>query len=751
MNMFYSKNIFVLSLWLASLLGCSNQENKVKAEFQKATELFKQANLSKNSDKINYYKKQIEALNLIDELPLKYPQSTFVIQLLNGDIKIYGSSINQIRNSLTPKKSIYDAAKNGDIDMVKLHLAMDINVNAQDTINVTPLSYAAHNSNLDIVELLVINGADINGKDREGSFTPLIHAVLFADIRTIDGLILLGANIDEVSDKNIESTPLNYAIHRYNKTKNGESFKIIKTLIENGANINGTYNSAISQGLKNIPLDLKFYGTPLDYVEIGDVETLKLRDYLIEKGAKTSLELNDDRSITAAAESGDLIAVKEHIQNGADINRIDSNSKTPLFLSTEMGHLDIVRYLVSKGAKLNTIDPIGITVLHVAASAGHIDIVKLLCESGINVDIESPHGSPLQQATKAGNFEIVKFLIANGANVNSAVGVFTRGQTPLHYTADKGFIEIAKFLIEKSANLEAKNDSESFLALGTPLCSAAANGKVSMVELLIKSGANVNAFDGNGNTPLHQASHSSKDSDDGSTRILNAFGVELPDQNSEVAKLLVENGANKNKKNLKGHTPLDKALARKDFIVFNYLKSKGAKSSNQLNYAPSQKDITIFLNAINDGNLNLVNKYLEFGMDADVNNSKTGSTGLHIASWVGLSSITHLKITKGLINFGADVNLKDKQGWSALSYSAYQGNIEITKLLINNGANLNIKDNLGSTAFHHAVSNNKVNIVKQLLDSGADLDIKNNIGKNPMELANDDLKEIIKKHKNLKK
>ena len=64
-----------------------------------------------------------------------------------------------------PRMSIHEAARNGDIEVVKQHLAADVDVNAVDNGIDTPLHKAASFSKHEIIELLIANGANVNAKD----------------------------------------------------------------------------------------------------------------------------------------------------------------------------------------------------------------------------------------------------------------------------------------------------------------------------------------------------------------------------------------------------------------------------------------------------------------------------------------------------------------------------------------------------------------------------------------------------------
>ena len=76
-----------------------------------------------------------------------------------------------------PNISIHIAAKTGDIQAVKQHLAAGTDVNAKDYRGWTPLYFAASRGHKEIAELLVDKGADVNAKS-DGDWTPLFTAAL---------------------------------------------------------------------------------------------------------------------------------------------------------------------------------------------------------------------------------------------------------------------------------------------------------------------------------------------------------------------------------------------------------------------------------------------------------------------------------------------------------------------------------------------------------------------------------------------
>jgi uncharacterized protein len=96
----------------------------------------------------------------------------------------------------------------------------------------------------------------------------------------------------------------------------------------------------------------------------------------------------------------------------------------------------------------------------------------------------------------------------------------------------------------------------------------------------------------------------------------------------------------------------------------------------------------------------------------------------------------NLDIFQILLAAGADVNIKERSGETALSKAAYWGHLEIINLLLSAGAEVNGIDNEeGSAPLINAIYFGRIQIVKILLDAGANPNLRDKNGKTAIEIA----------------
>ncbi|KAM4577745.1 ankyrin-1a isoform 3-T3 [Fundulus diaphanus] len=551
----------------------------------------------------------------------------------------------------------------------------------------TPLHIAAHYENLNVAQLLLNRGANVNFTPKNG-ITPLHIASRRGNVIMVRLLLDRGAQIDAKTKD--ELTPLHCA------ARNGH-VRIIEILLDHGAPIQAKTKNGLS------PIHMAAQGDHMDCVkqllqynaEIDDI-TLdhltplhvaahcghhRMAKVLMDKGAKpNSRALNGFTPLHIACKKNHMRVMDLLLKQSASIEAVTESGLTPLHVASFMGHLNIVKILLQKGASPSASNVKVETPLHMASRAGHFEVAEFLLQNSSPVDAKAKDDqTPLHCAARMGHKELVKLLLDHKANPNSTT---TAGHTPLHIAAREGHVHTVRILLDMDAQ-QTKMTKKGF----TPLHVASKYGKVDVAELLLERGANPNAAGKNGLTPLHVAVHHN---------------------NLDVVNLLVSKGGSPHSAARNGYTALHIASKQNQVEVANSLLQYGASAN-----AESLQGVTPLHLASQEGRPDMVS--LLISKQANVNlGNKSGLTPLHLVAQEG-----HVGIADILVKQGASVYAATRMGYTPLHVASHYGNIKMVKFLLQQQANVNSKTRLGYTPLHQAAQQGHTDIVTLLLKHGA--------------------------------
>ena len=413
------------------------------------------------------------------------------------------------------------AAHWDDLTAVRTLVEAGADVNAANELGATPLWLAAENGSAPIIEVLLAAGASPNPRLARGE-TPLMAAARAGGTAAVEALVAAGADIDAAETLRGQKA-LMWALSEGH-------LDAARVLLDHGADVHSRSKSGY---------------TPLLF----------------------------------AVRQNDLDAVRLLLARGANVNDRAEDGSTPLVVATTVGYLDMGEFLLTLGADPNA-DGTGFTALHKAVAKWQTVTTPQYQHT--------PLAKHLFWIDPARRMEYVKLLLSHGAHPNArlrglppryganlgmnpgnGLGI-VQGATPFFLAAYAGDVELMRLLVANGADPSLGSNDGT-----TPLIAAAGafyietenvvpeSAYFEVVKLCIALGNDVNAANNQGNTALHAT----------------AFGGF-----TTVAQWLADQGADLNALNKAGRTPLDVAqrsivsgMIRQQPAVAALLEQLGAK------------------------------------------------------------------------------------------------------------------------------------------------------------------------------
>jgi uncharacterized protein len=147
-----------------------------------------------------------------------------------------------------------------------------------------------------------------------------------------------------------------------------------------------------------------------------------------------------------AINKNSVSTVQQLIQNGVNVDELDSNGDAPLVIAAYKGYNEIVKLLLEAGADVRAVDPgMKATALHAAAYAGRTEAARLLIQYNIDINKQGPYNgyTALHDAIWQNNVEIVKLLLAAHADLTL---LSNDGKSPLDFAKSKNHREIVALI-----------------------------------------------------------------------------------------------------------------------------------------------------------------------------------------------------------------------------------------------------------------------------------------------------------------
>lgn len=442
----------------------------------------------------------------------------------------------------------------------------------------------------------------------------------------------------------------------------------------------------------------------------------------------------NEQQLLQLASEGETQSALGLVGGNTDVNQSQADGTTVLHYAIYYNDVALAKRLIEQGADVKAANSYGATPLSEAAIAGNTEIIAALLEAGADADERGKDDqTALMIIARTPNVEAAKVLVDAAADVN--VKEKWRGQTALMWAAAQNQPAMVDFLIAEGADVDAQSLPNNWerqvtaeprmkiLPPGgmTALLYATREGCTACVASLIKAGASLNKADPDGITPLVMAG-------------LNARWDSM--------KLLLEAGANPDKWDIYGRNPL--------YTVVDYSTlphgGRADRLSADLTTPLEVAELILAKGANVNLQLKLFPPYRALGPDRGADGLlRTGVTSLFRAARGGDIPMMEL-----LIKHNALVELPNEDGVTPLIVAAgfRQAAIDTrgrfrneeqalasVRLLLDAGADPNLPENNGQTAIFGAATQGWTSVVQLLADGGADLQHKDVNGKTPYDAA----------------
>ncbi|WP_423248334.1 ankyrin repeat domain-containing protein [Brachyspira hyodysenteriae] len=326
--------------------------------------------------------------------------------------------------------------------------------------------------------------------------------------------------------------------------------------------------------------------------------------------------------------------------------------------------------------------------------------------------------------------------------VNASYGISQDEKNFLH-ACRYGQMYVIEELIDK-VNINVQDEEEGY----TPLMNAIREREIEIVKILLEHNADVTKIkDNSGRNAFFWAAVLDE------LEMLKLFEKYNPDYNesdnygsnalfftrkAETVNYLLKNGADINKKNKSGRTPLiQHSLAYENQDHVKFLLEKGADINAQDN-----EGVTTLMFAVQTDKTKIIDICLSEKADINIKDNEGKTALFHTISSFGI-----LENVKSMTeNMFGDYARTDyvKNYMNQKKMEETDTAIRLIKLLVSNGADINAQDNKGNTLLMYAIALRNEPLINEILKLNPDVNIKNKEGKTANDIAKEYGYKIVK-------
>lgn len=580
-------------------------------------------------------------------------------------------------------QTLISSIEHGDLQSVQQSIKhFPFLLSMRDSSNQTLLHIAIHFEHYDIVNFLIQQSLPINDDYNLFNMSPLLKAIKENHLDIAELLLDYGADIEAVNSQ--YGTPLIYAIEH-------QSFEMVKILLDYGASVDTQNSQKMSPLLKAVQYDseliveilLQNHANPYARWPIHDA--LQLAQLNSKPKISELIELYQDKhfhhwiSLQGAFDNDDIFRLQQLIhENPFYLSCRNLSGNTLLTLSSQEKRTAMVQMLLQEGASVKHLNNSGQSALICALKVNNylndnFQSAQLLIQNGASVECRNFKGkTPLMQIFDISHsLEPLEFLVQNGADIHARdyndTCLFWHALEYASFHPSTSSFNIVKFLLKKGVqpDISCSPHHTEF-----PLLTACK--QLELVKILLDYGANPLENSPDLPPPFYsfiEYFHRSFCVDKNSSSFPFCYSKNRPEQEERIFLLLLQN---------------------------SYAQDKN--HSMVLSY------ITSFFDSIQNGQLDKVQSILTFSPFFLTITNSLNQSPLHVA-------VQHQKhdIIQLLLQRECPLDTPDSFGVTPLILAIKNGFYDIATQLLEWGASTFTQDHLHLTALDYSQQHDPVN------------------------------------------
>ena len=416
-----------------------------------------------------------------------------------------------------------------------------------------------------------------------------------------------------------------------------------------------------------------------------------------------------------AAANGDETTLTRMLNEHVHVNCTSLGSKTPMMRAAMNGRVQCMSILKAFGADEFAVDKSGATALHHAVLSNHVPAVEWLLETYPPSEV-TRHRPSIMSRMDAANWR------RSHRNLREVPDM--TGLKPLHIAAEHDMEGMVETLLAAGADMEAKNKQGR-----TPLIHAIIASSHDSFDTLLRSGARIDHTDAMGMSALHWAARSGQ---------------------VAVIRTLLEKGAGRLDYDNAGYEPIHQAALGGHIPAVEALLTEGSDLERPTKSSETKVGESLLHIASLHNHLDLARYLLENGVQVNHWSDRAPTWTYHPRAKLLGSSLTplhyacclgHFEMAVLLLDHNALINAATEDGYTPLMMAVEAENTDLVALLHSRGAKVNasLPGNL-STALHMAARRGDIETVRELCRAGADFKAragKDSYKRTPLETCSD--------------